>query len=180
MPGSYIWFGVDVDGQLRDVRENVRKAEEKYNVRNSNLTLPLHISLKMSFPVSRGIRADVISFLEDYFRSLKPFGIPVKGFELYGNIAWIRMRENPALDRIHDELNRLLSDRFGTGMHEYDLDYIFHTTLVMDDDEDLVRRVYTDISSSPCPEKLTARRYLIGESPDGSLGSYRVIRKIDV
>ena len=173
----YLWTGIDVDEQVAPIRERVRQLESELGIVNSNLTLPFHISLKMSFEMN-GARADeVTDALAAYYRGLSPFEIPVKGIEYHTTIAWIRMEENPTLNHIHEELNKLLSDRFGVGLHEYDRDFLFHMTLCMDEDAALVRRFYEALRDEPLPRVLKARRFLIGGSPSGALGSYRV-RKV--
>ncbi len=174
----FIWTGIDVDAQLAGIREKARRLEREQGIINSNLTLPFHISLKMSFLVEKD-RADAVTeCLEQYYRSLSPFEIPVAGIEYHTTIAWIRMKENESLNRIHDSLNELLLSHFGVGLHEYDRDYLFHTTLAMDDDAALVRRMYEALKDEPLPAVLTAQHFLIGASESGALGTYKVIQRI--
>ena len=177
---SIIWVGIGVDEQLQSVRERIAAVEERLALPNSNLTLPLHISLKMSFAVEEGSEGDVMDVLESYFSSLNPFQIPVKGPEYLGTIAWVRMQDNPTLNTIHDELNEMLYTRFGVGLHEYDRDYMFHTTLFMDQDAEKVRAGYEAMLGEPLPDTLLAERFLIGASETGALGSFRVVREIFV
>ena len=174
----YIWTGIDIDAQLAGVREKVRRLEREQKVKNSNLTLPFHISLKMSFPVEKDRTDAVTECLEQYYRSLSPFEIPVAGIEYHSTITWIRMKENESLNRIHDSLNELLLSRFGVGLHEYDRDYLFHTTLAMDNDAAMVRRMYEALKDEPLPAVLLAKHFLIGASENGALGTYKVTKRI--
>ena len=174
----YIWTGIDVDEQLAGIRERVRQLEKEEGVKNSNLTLPFHISLKISFEMDEARAPEVIRTLETYYRKQKPFEIPVSGIEYHTAITWIRMRENETLDRLHDGLNELLQTRFGVPLHEYDRDYLFHTTLCLDEDAALVRRFYDKLKDVPLPAVLRAERFLIGASPAGALGTYRVVKEI--
>lgn len=176
----YLWTGIDIDDQVAPIRERVRQLESELGVVNSNLTLPFHISLKISFEMDEARADEVTEALTAYYRNLHPFEIPVKGIEYHTTIAWIRMKENPILNRIHDDLDRLLLDCFGVGLHEYDRDYLFHTTLCMDENAALVRRFYEALRDEPLPAVLTAGRFLIGASPAGALGTYRVRRQIDI
>ncbi|MBO4872754.1 MAG: 2'-5' RNA ligase family protein [Lachnospiraceae bacterium] len=176
----YIWIGIDVDEQVENIREKVREQEILRGIVKSNLTLPFHISLKMSFPMEEERAAAVMDAAEAYLRTFRPFDIPVAGIEYHTTIAWIRMRENPVLDRIHDGLDAMLAERFGVGQHEYDKDYLFHTTLFMEDDAGRVRQGYEAVKDEPLPAVLTADTFLIGASETGALGSYRVIRRIRV
>ena len=46
----YLWTAIDVDEPLEKLREKVAWAAQKAGIPNTALTLPLHISLKISFP----------------------------------------------------------------------------------------------------------------------------------
>ena len=175
MSNITIWVGIGVDSQLRSIRERISKLEQELAIPNSNLTLPFHISLKMSFSVDRSKSNEVINAIETYYRTVKPFQIPVQGIEYHETIAWIRMAENETLNRIHDDLNEMLLDRFCVGLHEYDRDYLFHTTLFMDDDAYKVLRGYEAIRNEPLPKTLVANQFLIGSSETGALGTYHII-----
>ena len=174
----FIWTGIDVDEQLAGIRDRVRQLEKEQGVTNSNLTLPFHISLKISFEMDEARAAEVVDTLETFYRKLRPFEIPVSGVEYHTTIAWIRMKENETLNRIHNGLNDLLAERFGVGQHEYDRDYLFHTTLCMDEDAALVRGFYKALKDEPLPAVLKAEHFLIGASPSGALGTYRVVRRV--
>ena len=78
-----IWVGIGVDSQLRSIRERISKLEQELAIPNSNLTLPFHISLKMSFSVDRSKSNEVINAIEAYYRTVKPFQIPVQGIEYH-------------------------------------------------------------------------------------------------
>ena len=47
----YIWLGINVSDQLREVEAKAREVEDRIGFANSNFTLPPHVSLKISFPV---------------------------------------------------------------------------------------------------------------------------------
>ncbi len=170
-----LWVGIGVDEQLQSIRNKIAALEKELDISNSNLTLPFHISLKMSFAVDRSKSNEVIEAIKAYYRTLKSFLIPVQGIEYHETISWIRMTENEALNQIHDDLNKMLFDQFGVGLHEYDRDYMFHTTLFMDDDAGKVLRGYEAIRNESLPDMLIAKQFLIGSSETGSLGTYRII-----
>ncbi len=176
----FIWFGADVDGQLGYIREAAKAIEDELGIGTPGYALPMHISLKMSFEAD-GERAEaIIRDGEAYFSSLVPFEIGVKGMELDGPIAWIRMGENDDLRSIHDGLCDMLVAKYGIVLHEYDLDYKFHSTLFMNGDADKVAAAYDRIKDTPIPEKLRIDKYVIGTSPRGELGTYTVIKSISV
>lgn len=176
---QHIWLGIDVEEPLQGIKPRLSAAERAAGIIHSNLTLPLHISLKISFPAAGERAKALVEMAEAYFRSLKPFEIEVAGVEYHETIAWIRMKENEALNRIHNELNDRLYRGFGIPLHAYDKDFLFHTTLCLDEDPSKARAVYEVFKDVALPAVLRARRFLIGASPDGSLGSYRVIRQVE-
>lgn len=174
----YIWVGIDVDSQLRQIREKAECIDRQMSFAHSCFTLPLHISLKISFEIAEAQFPAVEEALFVFYRSLHAFDLQVGQIENAGNIVWIRYRDNAYLSGIKDSLNAMLQEKFSVGMHAYDLDYIFHTTLFMDDDPAKVDAAYHRIKDSALPETLTADRFLIGRSPDGRLGTYSVYKEI--
>ncbi len=176
----YIWVGIDMDNQLEEIREAAKAAERAIGFRHSNFTLPLHVSLKISFPVSNELASAVMADVLEIYKSVSPFLIPVSGLQNEGTIAWIRMGESKELNALHDALNEMLLSRYGVPLHEYDTDYKFHTTLFMDEDSDKVARGYAAVKNTPLPNRLRVERLLIGTSNSGALGSYQVEREFSV
>ena len=174
---SFIWLGINVDEQLSFLWEPLKAIEQQVEV-STPLSLPFHISLKISFPVDSSRAEELAEAVEAYYRHLSPFTIPVKGIEHHDNIVWIRMAENETLNRIHNELNDLLQEKFGVGLHEYDRDYLFHTTLFMDEDSAKMEAAYQAIKDVPMPAVLEGREFLIGCSDSGEIGTYRVVKRI--
>ena len=69
-------------------------------------------------------------------------------------------------------------EKYNIPLHEYDLDYKFHTTLFMDDDWEKVKQAYRKIRHMKLPARLTAERFVIGVSASGALGTYRIYKTI--
>lgn len=176
----YIWIGIDVQEQLGEIRQKAMKIDRELEFENSCFTLPLHISLKMSFERDNDSYQAVIDDITDYLSALTPFEISVKGIEAYENIVWIRMVNNNEIDSIHDRLNEMLLKKHGVVLHEYDLDYKFHTTLFMSDNEDKIRTAYERVKDTSLPDVLKINRFLIGTSKSGKLGTYSVFKEINV
>lgn len=171
----YVWIGIDVDSQLFEIKEKVRKIEGEKGFENSVFTLPFHISLKISFSLENDLFDDVKTDIINIFDEFEPFCINVYGVELENNICWIRMERNPSLDGLHDRLNAVLLEKYGVPLHEYDMDYKFHTTLFMDDDINKVRNSYSELGEVYVPNKLMANKFVIGTSESGALGTYKVV-----
>lgn len=173
----YIWIGINVENELSELKEKAQKIDNAYKFKNSCFTLPLHISLKMSFEAETNSAPQIIAFLESYLKALQPFEVCVSGFECFDNICWIRMCKSEQLNKIHDELNAALLKNFLVPLHEYDGDYKFHTTLFMDDDKEKVKAAYDEIKTRPLVSKIRADRFVIGTSKTGALGTFSVIKE---
>lgn len=173
----YIWLGIHVDDQFAAVGKQAKEIERCIGFTHSNFTLPLHISLKISFPVADELFDTVVHTVENYYKTLSPFDIKIHGIENEGTTAWIRMERNPTLDRIHDDLNGILLEQYGVPLHEYDTDYKYHTTLFMDSDTQKISAACEQLGSVPLPDTLRADHLLIGCSPTGALGTYKVYRE---
>ncbi len=171
----FIWIGIDVDSQLEEIKNKAQTVEQEVGFVNSNFTLPLHVSLKISFPIDNAlfdsVKADIISVFDES----EPFEIKVRGIEYENNICWIRMERNDILDKIHDMLNFVMLEKYGIPLHEYDLDYKFHTTLFMDGNSDKVRSAREMLGNVYIPSRLSADKFVIGTSENGALGTYRVV-----
>ena len=171
----FVWIGIDVDSQLEKIKKKAQAIEREIGFVNSNFTLPLHVSLKISFQIEDSlfdsVKADIISIFDEF----DSFEIDVRGIEFENNICWIRMERNNSLDGIHDRLNSVMLEKYGIPLHEYDLDYKFHTTLFMDSDCGKVARAYDMLGDVYIPSKLLADKFVIGTSEKGALGTYRVV-----
>ena len=63
-------------------------------------------------------------------------------------------------------------------LHEYDLDFIVHTTLFMDDDKEKINIARQLLGDLNLPETLVANTFVIGTSETGENGTYRVFKTI--
>ena len=66
----YIWFAIDVDEQVNILRKNAEVYVQDKGLYSPTLTLPFHISLKISFNVSDGIFQDILNDIRVFFKSL--------------------------------------------------------------------------------------------------------------
>lgn len=173
----YIWLGIDVDSQLEEIKRKSMVVEKQLRFSNSNFTLPLHISLKMSFSIDNSVLDEVVADMDDFFNQLKGFTIEIEQLQCLDNICWIKMKQNLLLNDIHDRLNALLKDKYGVPLHEYDCDYLFHTTLFMDSDVEKVTHAYNLVKDVDIPQSLVANRFVIGTSVSGKLGTFSIYKQ---
>ncbi len=176
----YIWTAIDIDNQLNNILPTAKEIEQNLAFKNSAFTLPFHISLKISFWIEDSDYLSVIKTLTAYYKTLSPFEIKIKGIEIENNIVWIKMDENGALNKIHNELDQLLMQKHGVSRHAFDLDFKFHTTLFLDDDSNKILTAFNQIKNLKLPSSLRANKFIIGSSKTGKIGSYKVTNSVDL
>ena len=174
----YIWVGADVDSQLGDIKELTEKTEKALGIDSSVLTLPLHISLKISFCVDDRTVDEVTDTLSEFYETIPPFQVRVKKIERRGKLVWIGMKKSVKLDSIHERLDKLLNEKYGVEPHDFDRRYLFHTTLFMCEDKEQSGAAFEAVKKAPLPKKLGIDRLVIGTSPDGTVGTYKVIKTV--
>ena len=171
----YIWIGINVDQELQSIKPLIKATEDEIGFEHSVFTLPFHVSLKISFPAAPDTAESIISDILNIYKGVKPFTLKVRGIENEGNICWIRMVENKEIIGLSTRLNLFLEEKYGIPLHEYDLDFKFHTTLFMDNDKSKVARAHAMMEGVLPPAILRAEKFVIGTSESGDLGTYKVI-----
>ncbi|MBR2381204.1 MAG: hypothetical protein IKA84_01755 [Clostridia bacterium] len=174
----FVWVGINVEEQLRETRMAVDGVFEKIDISNVTCQLPLHISLKISFEIENELFNSVLNDIASIYEAQKPFKIDVKGVEKHEDIMWIRMYSNAEIEALATALNMMLKEKYGIPLHEYDLDFIFHTTLFMDDDKEKINIARQLLGDLNLPETLVANTFVIGTSETGENGTYRVFKTI--
>lgn len=174
----YIWIAIDVNEQVHELREFAECYVKNHGLTSSTLTLPFHISLKISFQIPNDKWQDVICDIRDFFKSLKPFKIPVGGLERNGTIIWLTMKESNDLNYIHNNLDELLLKKYGIVQHEFDKSFIFHTSVLIMNNEKHLNNAYEAINAVIIPNELKAGKIIIGSSTNGQAGTYCVNEEI--
>jgi 2'-5' RNA ligase len=176
----FVWVGINVEEQLKETRMAVDGVFEKIAISNVTCQLPLHITLKIYFNIENELFESVLKDIESIYHTQKPFEIDIKGIEKHENIMWIRMYSNAEIEELATKLNLMLKEKYNIPLHEYDLDFIFHTTLFMDDDAEKINIAHNLLSDLALPKTLMANRFVIGTSETGENGTYRVYKTIEV
>lgn len=174
----YIWLAIDVDEQLNRLRSVVNQVTDNLCASNHALTLPLHISLRISFYVEDAIFEQVAGRIGEYYATLSPFTVETDKIELNGNIVWLKIVKNHWLEKIHRDLVDIMQDEFAVPSHPFDSAFLYHTTLFMDGESSHAEAAYACLRQAPFPDKLTANSLVIGCSETGLAGDYRVYKKI--
>ncbi|MBR5231219.1 MAG: 2'-5' RNA ligase family protein [Clostridia bacterium] len=176
----YIWLAADVSDPLTEVAERIRNHCNAQNLYNPCLTLPLHISLKISFPAEEEKAEAIIEKISAYLASLSPFNVKAMAPQREGNIVWLPMQRNEALEKIHGDLDRLLENSFSVPQHPFDKRFLFHTSLFLGENEENAQAFADRCTDFPLPDTLEIRRFVIGTSPVGKPGTYRVVHEINL
>ncbi len=174
----YIWLGIDLDNQLGSLKTKAQKIEKDLNFKIQNHTLPYHISLKISFYVEDSILNSVIDDCIAIYKDAPSFTLNTGDIENEHIIVWLRMKESEELNIIHDRLNDMLLSKYSVPLHEYDLDYKFHTTLFMGEDEGKIDRAYELLKNEIPPQKLYIKNFCIGISENGDFGTFELLHTV--
>lgn len=172
----YIWVAIDVDEQVKEIRKYAENYVKTHRLSSPTLTLPFHISLKISFEVAEDLCQKVMGDIRDLFRSIKPFTIPVKAVEVSGQIIWLTTLDCAELTYIHNRLDELMLDKYGVLPHPFDKSFIFHASILIMDEN--VQNAYDEIKNIRPPAVFDARKFVIGLSKSGQAGTYKVEEEI--
>ena len=176
----YIWVAIDVNEQVREIREKAENYIKEQGLSSSTFTLPFHISLKISFQVSDDKFEEAVSDIRAFYKTRKPFQVTVAGIEQAGPIVWITMKESMELTDIHKRLDDMLFEKYGVIQHEFDKDFKFHMSVLMIYNEEQITKAFDMIKDTNIPDVLKAERFIIGSSVEGEAGTYSVIEEIEL
>lgn len=167
----YLWIAADLEDHLQELRQELDRVERLICSNDPALTLPLHISLKISFEVDDKYANEVRCAVREYLSNLKSFRIAPERVESMENLTWIRMKESRELSAIHSTLDLLAEKNFGIPQHTYDREFIFHTTLFAATEPEKLKNI---LRLPPLPESIEVSRFIIGSSRSGEAGTYSV------
>ena len=175
----YIWIGCKLPADFEsELRRHCLAANRQIGLNTTAFSLPQHISLKISFdtPEYETVLAELANFLS----AQHSFSVRLGPTKQFGTILWLPAGENPILRRLHDELDAFLEHRFGIPQHEFDKAFLFHSTLFIDENTEKIAAMNNTMVDFLLPRALNIDTFLLGLSPDGTNGSYSVVRIIKV
>ena len=174
----YIWIACDVSDSLSYVREFCRNYNGSLGLNEVAFSLPQHISLKISFEVADSDTDAVVKTVSDYLGAFTPFSLDRPVPEQNGNILCLSFSESDILTKLHGDLDRILLQQHGVGQHKFDLEFKFHSTLFIDDNDEAMAEMYGAVSSLDTPDVVTVDRFIIGTSKSGKAGEYSVLKTV--
>ena len=173
----YVWLAIDINDQLKNIRDKIAKISNKLNVDNLALTLPLHVSLLISFPIDDLIFESIVKRIGEYYSNLAQFTLKTRKIAKCDNIVWLLIKGNRKLKKIHSDLLRLLQKEYRIHPTDMDLKFLFHSTLFMNNDKSKVDDVYNCLKNEAIPNKLLANKLLIGCSKTGRAGDFEIVKE---
>ena len=173
----FVWVGCDISPKFMEYREKVRKCNEEVNASETAFGFPQHISLKITFEMDDEIAKHCIKDIIELLKSAKPFVAKAEKMELHDGIIWIKMQENEHFKALHDELDQIVIS-YAVKQHPFDKEFIYHSTVVMDEDREKLEKMYEKIKDVPYPKELKINTFLVGHSNDNK--EYKVDRRIKV
>ena len=174
----YIWIGCAVPEDIAaPLRAYCLECNRSLGLSTVAFTLPQHISLKISFSVDEP--EPVLDYLESTLSLQSRFEAGFTEVSRLGSILWCSVDQNPRLQQLHQQLDTLLQTHWGVTPHPFDLDFQFHSTLFLDSDEGKLEQMCSLLQRYPLPETFPVTTCLLGTSPDGTPGSYQVVRKFN-
>lgn len=173
-----IWVAIDVDNYYHDLKVRVEEVKNELGIHYGTNNLPYHISLKISFLSPLNKENEIIRDIEEFYKTLKPFTLKTTKIEEGNSILWVRYMENEYLRNIAKVLNIMLNQKYNIPYHPFDIDYIFHTTLYMNEDQEMIQRGYLKLKDFNLPKELYINKFLIGYSNTGEPETYNVLKEI--
>ena len=174
----YVWIGCDINPKFTEYREKVKEFNADLNLSERAFGFPQHISLKITFEMEEEIAKHCIKDIVEFLKGAKPFTVRVEKLELTDDgIIWLRMEENEQLRFLHDELDQI-GISYAVKQHEFDKRYIFHSTVIMDENREKLATMFGRLKDVPYPEELKINTFLVGHSYDNI--EFKVDRRIKV
>lgn len=173
----YVWVGCDISPKFIEFREKVKEFNAEICASETALSFPQHVSLKITFEMDDEIAKHCIKDIIELLKEQKSFIARTQQIELHDGIIWIRVEENEQFKALHDELDQIAIS-YAVKQHEFDKSFIFHSTVIMDEDKEKLSALFEKIKDIPYPEELKINTFLVGHSNNKI--EYKVDRRIKV
>ena len=138
----FLWVGLLLDENYgNNIKNKCQKLNKSLLLDEKAFELPTHISLKISFQVNENQKEEIINEILLIVRKYLPLTVTSSHIEKNNNIIWSLFENNQILCDIHNELDDRLLKR-GIQKHIFDENFIFHSTLFMDENINKINNMY--------------------------------------
>ena len=175
----FVWIGLSLENELFNLTQKIIKYSNDNNIITPLKDLPIHVSLRMSFEIEKKDFNNIEGELTQFSSSLSPFKINFKYIEANNNIIWIKCEETNELLKAHDTVCNILKDKFNVPLHAFDKEFVFHSTLFMDDPCKIQSHI-DNINKINLPDCVISNTVLIGTSESGEPGTYKIYKTIKI
>lgn len=172
----YIWIGCDISSRFIEFREKVKSVSDELELNAQVFNFPQHISLKITFETEEEIAKHCIKDVIELLKAEKPFTVKLGEMEKIDGIIWLRAEENEQLRHLHTELDEI-GISYAIKPHKFDKEFIFHTTLAMDDNTKL-DAAFEKLKDIPYPDEVKINTFLVAHSYDNV--NFKVDRRIKI
>lgn len=163
----FLWVALKLNETFADnIRSKAKNINLKYKLDEKALELPAHISLKISFDILDNDKQLLISKMIELIKTYLPLTVSTSKIERNGSIIWFTFKENKTLVEIHNKLDLLLLN-YGISKHEFDDDFIFHSTLFIDENEEIVKEMFENLKEFDISDDIKIDSIIMGKSDDG-------------
>ena len=175
----FVWVGISLEDSMKNLTKDVINFSIKNNISTPLENLPIHVSLRISFEIEDNIFDSVEKEVINFLNKLKKFKISFIKIEKFHNIIWLRCKKTNELINAHNELCLILKDKFNIPLHEFDNDFIYHSTLFMDD-PCKIDSMFDEISQLKFPKNTISNKLLIGISESGNPNTFKIYKTIKI
>ena len=170
-----IWVALETENQMPETKRDVMKIASSLGRADLPcLALPLHLSLKISFPVPEDKAEAVRRAIREIFAGVAPFPIRFRGAERRDGLIWLSAEPEFALRTLHEALDEKMREGFDVPQTVFDRDFRFHVTLFQDLEDAEAAKALGAVEACVLPSRIWAKSVLIGSSPGGLPGTFRV------
>lgn len=176
----FLWLGIRLPEEYDDtIRKVILKKNKKFEFRDISFGLPKHISLKISFECDNFLEV-IKDISKNVLPHYKPFSVSPRAIEVNPGIIWIRFEDDQELVNLHNEVVDFLNKKYGVKPHEYDKDFIYHTTLIHDetasfeDLESFSKLLFRKLKT----EEVPLGTVIFGISENNEPKTFRIIKEI--
>lgn len=176
----YFWIGINLKDQLTEIKSLCKNLEKQLDFPFSCHELPAHISLKITFEINENDYEPILNFTVDYLENVKPFTVLTDKIEFVNGVVWIKMKECKQIKKLHEELDEKLLEKFGVKKHPFDLDFIFHSTLFLCEDNQKLSKAFDLVKECKIPPCLSVNSFVIGRAENLEDNDFKVVKTIDI
>lgn len=174
----FLWVGLLLDENYgNNIKNKCQKLNKSLLLDEKAFELPTHISLKISFQINENQKEEIINEILFVVRKYLPIKVTSSHIERNNNIIWSLFEYNQILNDIHNELDERLL-HFNVSKHMFDENFIFHSTLFMDDCNEKINSMYELIKNMDIKSSNTIDTIIIGSSDDGVNFKVELLEKV--